>query len=149
MDVTEREGEFNETEREGVGVREREKGKSVEKGRGKYREGGSLLTKDGVKMEGEKYGKGDPRCYSTLPLSLSFSLVSFWAFRWEYAYRNALEDFEISQVASPGPCGNFLRRFPLAPKRDTRCLMPRLTNGNILKASVQFRSEKEKRWIDF
>lgn len=72
-DVTEREGEFNETEREGVGAREREKGKSVEKGRGKYREGGSLLTKDGVKMEGEKYGKGDPWCYSTLPLSLSFS----------------------------------------------------------------------------
>lgn len=28
------------------------------------------------------------------------------------------------------------------PKRDTRCLMPRFTNGNILKASIQFRSEK-------
>lgn len=31
----------------------------MEKGRGKYREGGPLLTKDGVKMEGEKYGKGE------------------------------------------------------------------------------------------
>lgn len=115
----------------------------MEKGRGKYREGGPLLTKDGVKMEGEKYGKGEPRAIRlSLSLSVSHSLVSFWAFRWEYAYRSALEDFEILQVASPGPCGNFLRRFPLAWKRDTRCLMPRLTNGNILKASILFRSEK-------
>lgn len=89
----------------------------MEKSRGKYREGGPLLTKDGVKMEGEKYGKGEPRATTTLPLFLSFSLVSFWAFRWEYAYQNALEDFEISQVASPGLCGNFLRRFPLARRR--------------------------------
>lgn len=42
----------------------------MEKGRGKYREGGPLLTKDGVKMEGEKYGKGEPRA---IRLSLSFS----------------------------------------------------------------------------
>lgn len=57
-------------------MRERERGKSVEKGRGKYREGGSLLTKDGVKMEGEKYGKGDPRCYSpSLPLFLTRFLL--------------------------------------------------------------------------
>lgn len=64
-------------------MRDREKGKSVEKGRGKYREGGPLLTKDGVKMEGEKYGKGEPRVFS---LSFPFFLVSFWAFQWEYAY---------------------------------------------------------------
>lgn len=42
----------------------------MEKGRGKYREGGPLLTKDGVKMEGEKYGKGEPRA---IRLSLSLS----------------------------------------------------------------------------
>jgi len=78
VDVTEREGEFKETEREGVRSRKREKGKSVEKSRGKYREGGPLLTKDGVKMEGEKYGKGEPhatRLY--LSLFLSYFLSHF------------------------------------------------------------------------
>lgn len=34
-----------------------EKGKSMGRGRGKYREGGPPLTKDGVKMEGEKCEK--------------------------------------------------------------------------------------------
>lgn len=50
----------------------REKGKSAEKCRGKYREGGSPLTKDGVKMEGEKYGKGAPHA-TRLSFFLSFS----------------------------------------------------------------------------
>lgn len=68
--LREREGEFKKPEREGV--RDREKRKSVEKGRGKYREGGPLLTKDGVKMEGEKYGKGEPRCFLSLFPSFSF-----------------------------------------------------------------------------
>jgi len=105
-----------------------EKGKSVEKDRqggdGGNREGGPPLTKDGVKMEGEKCGKGKPRVLSpSLPLSLSLSLSLsltlslLVSYQWEYAYRKALEDFEISQVASPGPCGKFLRRFPLARQR--------------------------------
>lgn len=52
----------------------REKGKSVEKSRGKYKEGGSPL-KDGVKMEGEKCGKGKPH---VIRLSFSLSLISFF-----------------------------------------------------------------------
>jgi len=116
MDVTEREGEFKETERESV--RKREKRKSVEKGRGKCREGGSLLTKDGVKMEGEKYGKGEPRVTRfSFFLSPSFFLVSFWAFQWEYAYRDAGRFRNFAGGIPRAMRGNFLSRFPLACRR--------------------------------
>lgn len=85
----------------------REKGKSVEKGRGKYRERvGRSLTKDGVKMEGEKCGKGQAPCYPTLSLSFPFP---FGRSDGNTPTETPLEDFEISQVASPGSCGNFLR----------------------------------------
>lgn len=125
-----------EWQKERVCVSER-KGKERGKGSGEIQRGWAVADERWRKNGGWKIWKG-----RAIRLSLSLSLVSFWAFRWEYAYRSALEDFEILQVASPGPCGNFLRRFPLARKRDTRCLMPRLTNGNILKASILFRSEK-------
>lgn len=74
MDVPEREGEGGgegslKGRKERVCVRER-KGKERGKGSGEIQRGwAAALTKDGVKMEGEKYGKGD--CYSILSLSLS------------------------------------------------------------------------------
>lgn len=99
-------------------MREREKGKSVEKGRGKYREGGSLLTKDGVKMEGEKYGKGEPRA-TILFLSLSFFLSRF-LLGVPVGIRLPRRVGRFRNFAGGIPRamrGNFLRRFPLACRR--------------------------------
>lgn len=101
-------------QKERVCVRER-KGKERGKGSGEIQRGWVAADERWRKNGGWKIWKGRASCYSDLPLS--FSLVSFWAFQWEYAYQNALEDFEISQVASLGPCGKFLRRFPLACRR--------------------------------
>lgn len=50
--------------------------------------------------------------------------------------RNVLEDFEILQVVSLGQVRQLFKAISISvPKwRDTCCLTPRLTNGNILKA---------------
>lgn len=132
-------------------ARKGERGRRKERGKGSgeiYRGWVAPLTKDGVKMEGEKCGKGREslRSYSLfLPSSFSFFPVSFWAFRWEYAYRNALEDFEISQVASPGRARQLFKAISISePNEGYRCLMLRardLRMENILKASIPDREK--------
>lgn len=122
----------------------REKGKSAEKSWGKYREGGSPLTKDGVKMEGEKCGKGEPHV----------TRLSFFLFLFLSPIRFLLGvPMGIRLPKRAGRFRNFAGGIPRAmrqlfktisisvPKRDIRCLMLLIYKWKYLKSVVQSKKE--------
>lgn len=126
----------------------REKRERAWKRVGGNTEGGPPLTKDGVKMEGEKYGKGEP---PRPTLDSLFLFLSRFLLGVPVGIRlpKRVGRFRNFAGGIPRAMRQLFKTISISmPKRDARCLMPRLTNGNILKASVQFRS-REKKWIDF